>query len=413
MLTEQTNSELGRHLLTIRGVQFIFGAQGDPFALLLRAGDDDPLAHGERARELGLHRSSIGAWVTASREVGARILGDHRFSARHEGQGPQHHPGVDVWENPQLCHVVPLDDAFLNLDPAEYDRLAAVAAPLLGTEAVESRRGEAEKAHREVLEGVGDEFDLYHDFAVPAVTRSVADLLGIPDDRRALLSRLHTDLAPALDAGNCPQQLPVTRALLSAVGELRAELESLTRSGAAAGLAGLPRPDAVAAGVLAVVVGIEASATALCNAVETLLDHPAHWERLHRDPGLVDATAHECLRFAPPLHFESRIAREETELAGQTIEAGARVVVLLDAANRDPEAFTDPGTFDPHRTDGARQLSLPGGPADAVTGALVRSQMRAALVALAGARPGLRRTDRVLRRMRSAQLRGVLRFPVA
>ncbi|MGW0815727.1 cytochrome P450 family protein [Streptomyces viridiviolaceus] len=416
MLTEQTNSELGRHLLTIRGVQFIFGAQGDPFARILRAGEDDPLGHGARARELGLHESSVGAWVTAGRDLGARILADPRFSPRHAEEGPQHHPGVDVWENPLLCHVVPLDDAHLNRDPDDYRRLAEAATELLGAERLDARRPEIERIWREVLAGTGERFDLYRDFAVPAALRVVADLLDLPAGTRERLPELHAGLATALDAGQCPQQLATARALLDAVSQLSAELTGPGGEVRARGLAGLAAAtpeEAAAIGALAVVVGVEVTATAVCNAVETLLEHDGQWERLAQDPAGVPAAVREALRLAPPVRFESRIAREEVELDGKTIGAGRRVVVLVDAANRDPEAFADPDAFDPGRGDGDRQLTLLGGPAAPVTEALVRVQTEAAIRVLTEVRPGLRPAADVLRRMRSAVLNGVLRFPVA
>ncbi|MFD5129012.1 cytochrome P450 family protein [Streptomyces olindensis] len=416
MLTDQTNSELGRHLLTIRGVQFIFGAQGDPFAMILRAGDDDPFDHGARAREQGLHESSIGAWVTAHRELGARILGDERFSPRHAEEGPQAHPGVDVWDNPLLCHVVPLDDAQLNRDPADYRALARAAAPLLSAEALAARLPEIEAAYRQALAATGERFDLYRDVAVPAALRVVADVLGLPEETRQRLPELHAGLATALDAGHCPQQLAAARALFTAVTDLSTELTRLVGSGRATGLAaldGVSPEDAVAVGTLAVVVGVEVTATAVCNAVRVLLDHREEWERIGREPERAGAAVREALRLAPPLRFESRIAREQAEFDGKTVEEGRRVVVLVDAANRDPEAFADPDAFVPGRADGDRSLTLLGGPAAPVTEALVRLQTEAAVRVLAELRPGLRTGAEVLHRMRSAVLRGVLRFPVA
>lgn len=48
-----TDSELGRVLLTLRGLHWIIGTKGDPYALLLRAVGDDPHRLGQRARDRG------------------------------------------------------------------------------------------------------------------------------------------------------------------------------------------------------------------------------------------------------------------------------------------------------------------------------------------------------------------------
>ncbi|MFD0549697.1 cytochrome P450 [Streptomyces rectiviolaceus] len=241
-------------------------------------------------------------------------------------------------------------------------------------------------------------------------------MLGLPAESRERIAERHEGLAAALDAGQCPQQLTTARALLEAVDGVSSELSGLVADGRATGLAaltGVPKEDAAAIGVLAVVVGIEVTATALCNTVETLLENPAAWDRIRQDPALVEAGVREALRCAPPLRFESRIAREQVEFDGQTIEEGKRVVVLVDAANRDPESFDDPNAFDLDRADGERQLTLLGGAAAPVTAPLVRIQTEAALRVLTEARPGLRRNAEVLRRMRSAVLGGILRFSVS
>ncbi|MCE7079550.1 cytochrome P450 [Streptomyces sp. ST2-7A] len=162
-----------------------------------------------------------------------------------------------------------------------------------------------------------------------------------------------------------------------------------------AGLTGVSPQDAVAVGVLAVVVGVEVTATAVCNAVRVILDQPGQWERIGREPGLVDAAVREALRLVPPLRFDSRIVRERVELDGKTIEEGRRVVVLIDAANRDPDAFADPNMFDPGRADGDRALMPLGGVAAPVAETLVWIQTQAAIRVLTELRPGLHMTAEV------------------
>jgi glycosyltransferase auxiliary protein len=414
MLAERTDSDLGRHLLTIRGVQFIFGAQSDPLAVILRAGAEDPLVHGERARALGLHQSPIGAWVIAARDLGEQVLADERFGVRHpDGEDPQHHPGIDVWSNPLLCHVVPLDDAFVNLAAADYRRLAAAADRTLSATALRARGTEFADLHRAVLGELPGSFDLYRDFAVPAATRTVVAALGLPPECTDDLLKLHAGLACVLDAGQVPAQLATARRLLESVEEGRELIRSLLDVHPDTPLAGLAPEDAFAVGVLALTAAIELSATAIGNTVEALLANPEQWRLVRDDAALVPAAVSEAFRFSPPQRIENRIATVDIELADQRVEAGQRVVVLVDAANRDPAAFDEPNRFRIDRPDAARQITRPGGAADPVFGALVRLQAETAVSVLAADRPELSPAGEPLRRIRSAVLRGFLTFPVA
>ena len=54
----------------------------------------------------------------------------------------------------------------------------------------------------------------------------------------------------------------------------------------------------------------------------------------------------ESLRFAPPAQMIMRQPSEDVEVSGGTIPAGATVVCLIAAANRDPRKYSDPDRFD-------------------------------------------------------------------
>ncbi|HKD96540.1 MAG TPA: cytochrome P450, partial [Micromonosporaceae bacterium] len=66
---------------------------------------------------------------------------------------------------------------------------------------------------------------------------------------------------------------------------------------------------------------------------------------------LAPAYIEEMLRLEGPIHFMIRWSSADTEVAGVSIPAGSRILVLLAAGNRDPARFPDPDTFNPGRTD--------------------------------------------------------------
>jgi cytochrome P450 len=92
--------------------------------------------------------------------------------------------------------------------------------------------------------------------------------------------------------------------------------------------------------------GVETTDRALSSLLSLLWQHPDQWELLRERRDLLKAACAEGLRFSPPVHALSRGCQVDTELGGQPIRAGERVVVLMGAANRDPAVFADPDHFD-------------------------------------------------------------------
>ncbi|MEV7562013.1 cytochrome P450, cyclodipeptide synthase-associated [Streptomyces sp. NPDC089795] len=82
-----------------------------------------------------------------------------------------------------------------------------------------------------------------------------------------------------------------------------------------------------------------------------LIDHPEQLAQVRRDPELLGAAIAETLRYTPPVQLIPRQAKEDAVFAGTTVPAGAIVFCMIGAANRDPDAFTAPDTFDIHRPD--------------------------------------------------------------
>ncbi|EDY42547.2 P450-derived glycosyltransferase activator [Streptomyces sp. SPB074] len=419
----QTDSELGRHLLTARGFHWIYGTSGDPYALTLRAESDDPVELGRRVRESAtpLWRSAAGAFVTGRHAVGAAALADPRLSLRHADlPGSQRHVFSDAWSNPLLCHVTALDRAFLHAAGADHDRWRRAAAPALDAVA-EGRRAGAEQPHAKRADGLGASFDLMADYSRPAAIDAAAALLGVPEAEQSRLARTCADLGVALDAVLCPQPLVVTRRLTEAVEDLRDLLgglvaarraepgDDLLGTVLAADPSGSGARDALAVGVLTAAVGVEFTAGLINNTVQALLAHPVQWALLGENPDLTPAAVEEALRYAPPVRLESRIAAEDLTLAGQDVPAGSQVVVHVGAANRDPEVFLAPDHFDITRAPGRDGLSL-SGPHTALFGAFARFHAGSAVRALRERHPRLAPAEGVRRRMRSPVLGGVLRW---
>lgn len=115
----------------------------------------------------------------------------------------------------------------------------------------------------------------------------------------------------------------------------------------------------------------------LGNGLIPLLARQDLVDRVRADADVASSCVEEILRYDSPVQLLSRIVGEDTELAGVPLTAGGTVLVLIGAANRDPNKHADPGVFDPDRTDLGHQ-SFGGGAYFCLGAALSRLEGRLA-----------------------------------
>ncbi|MFF4293599.1 cytochrome P450, cyclodipeptide synthase-associated [Streptomyces vinaceus] len=114
---------------------------------------------------------------------------------------------------------------------------------------------------------------------------------------------------------------------------------------------GMSDRDVTALIINVLVAAAEPADKTLALLFKHLIDHPEQLADVRRDPGLLGAAIAETLRFTPPVQLIPRQAEQDAVFADTTVPAGATVYCMIGAANRDPGAFTDPDSFDIHRTD--------------------------------------------------------------
>ncbi|MFG2335710.1 P450-derived glycosyltransferase activator [Streptomyces yangpuensis] len=378
--------ELGRRLQRANGEVWLQQVKGDPYADLLRGHAEDPRPAQERIRALGpLWRSATGAWVTADHALAAELLG---------GTWP-HRPLTD-----EEAHV-PVHDAGLDGDAAHYRRLHGQVQEALAPAAVES-------VCERVVGGLGADFDLVTDLAEVVPVHLLAAALGPAGADRRELSRACAAAGVVLDGLLCPQPLDTTRRAAAAVGRLRALLAT-PRTGSGTG----PGDAADAGGqheaaLLLATAGVRTAARLITGAVLAVTDHPGEWARLADDPGHAALVVAEVLRHDPPVQIHPAVALADARFAGQCVRAGERVVVLVAAANRDPEVFDEPDRF----VTGRPAEALVPGLHHRVTRPFARAQAEAVLRALAAAGPRPRRNAGGLRSRRSPVTRHLLGCPL-
>jgi cholest-4-en-3-one 26-monooxygenase len=98
--------------------------------------------------------------------------------------------------------------------------------------------------------------------------------------------------------------------------------------------------------LLLAVAGNETTRNAISGGLLALMEHRSQWERLRRNPRLLDTAVDEIVRWVSPVMYFRRTASEDTVLGGIEIGAGDKVVMWYPSANRDETVFASPDVFD-------------------------------------------------------------------
>jgi cytochrome P450 len=155
--------------------------------------------------------------------------------------------------------------------------------------------------------------------------------------------------------------------------------------------------------------GHETTTNLIGNATLALADHPDQADWLREDGARVEAAVEELLRFDSPVQAVTRVATEQTRLGDRDVAAGDPLLVLVGAANRDPDRFEDPDRLDLTRDEG-RHLSFGLGPHFCLGAPLARLEGAIALRALLRRFPELRVAESGTQRSSTLALRGLSRL---
>jgi cytochrome P450 len=138
-----------------------------------------------------------------------------------------------------------------------------------------------------------------------------------------------------------------------------------------------------------IVGGLQATTDLIALSLWAILSHPEQLEDVRDDPKLVDRAIEEAARWHSPVGTSTRQTTRDTELAGVKLERGALVAAVLASANRDEHNWTDPDTYDLHRSEGGH-LAFSTGPHLCIGARLARYETRTAWRVLLDRLPGLR-----------------------
>ncbi|MER8186908.1 cytochrome P450, cyclodipeptide synthase-associated [Kitasatospora sp. NPDC094015] len=205
--------------------------------------------------------------------------------------------------------------------------------------------------------------DLVNDLGRPLAVRVTLDVLGLDRRDRELVAGWHAGVAEFITSITLTPER--RRHCLDSAEQLEAYLRPVIQErrrrpgddlisqlcGAEYDGVALTDREVTALVLNVLVAATEPADKTLALLFKHLIDHPEQLAAVRREPALLAAAIAETLRYTPPVQLIPRRAEQDVAFAGTTVPAGATVFCLIGAANRDPEAFAAPDTFDLHRPD--------------------------------------------------------------
>jgi len=252
---------------------------------------------------------------------------------------------------------------FIGMDPPKHDRLKA----LFQAGFTPRRIAAHEDAIRAIAINVLDRLDgretcdLVSDVAQPVVSRVIGSFMGISEEDDAIWARLMNstlgaadpDLNPDGFEGAIEKDLPEIfercRQLIAARQENPTEdLTSVLVHSEVDGEK-LEEHEIVMGFFLLVAAGNDSTKATYCSGMRALLEDREQMQLLLDDPALIPDAVEESLRMFPAFAHFRRTATCDTELHGQKIREGEKVVMWYVSSNRDETRYEDPDRFDLRR----------------------------------------------------------------
>jgi hypothetical protein len=317
--------------------------QADPFPLLRRLREEDPI-----------HRSELG-WVLTRYDDVAAALRNQSFGAAFDREAGR----TQLGDGAAFAYV---SRRIHNFDPPDHTRLRSLL-----TKAFTVRRVEALRPHIQVIaDNLLDRidgtktFDVLGVLAHPLPSLVICEMLGVPEADRPLFSRWTEDIAFLLLPPVPPDRLHTGEAaaadfmtyVRALIEERRARPEEdLLSALLTAEEHGdrLTIDELIANVVFLFSAGHQTTRDLVGNGLLALLRQADQKSRVAADPSSLPALVEECLRYDPSVTATPRRAREDTVIAGVRIAAGDRLILSISGANRDPARFPDPDRFDVDR----------------------------------------------------------------
>ncbi|MEN9925067.1 MAG: hypothetical protein RL268_1193 [Pseudomonadota bacterium] len=277
---------------------------------------------------------------------------------------------------------------FIAQDPPIHTAQRRVIAPAFSPSQMLKLDAAVKARTKELMDGLplGETFDWVERVSIPQTLGMLCILFDMPFDEWRDIKRW-SDWASGVSAENLTDEYRAQ--FLMQMGEMLArfdrELEDrrgkpptddlLSRMVHSEAMGHMEPMERIANIALLIVGGNDTTRNSMSALVEAFDKYPEQFDRLRADPSLIPNAAQEIIRWQSPVTHMRRTALEDTQLGGQTIRKGEKVVMWYISANRDEKMFPDAERFDVGRENARRHLSFGHGIHRCVGAKLAESQI--------------------------------------
>jgi cytochrome P450 len=249
--------------------------------------------------------------------------------------------------------------SFIRMDPPKHTQQRRVVAPVVATANLNNLEPTIRERTARVLDDLprGETFDWVARVSIELTTMMLATLFDFPlEDRRLLTWWSDVAIANVRDPdapvhSEAERFAELTR-MAECMGRLWAQraaeppkfdLLSMLAHGQAT--RDMPLREFMGTLGLLIVGGNDTTRNTMSGGLLALHRHPDQWAKLRHDRALLPGFVQETIRWQTPVIHMRRTARTDTELGGQHIRAGDKVVMWYISGNRDEDVIADPEGF--------------------------------------------------------------------
>ncbi|MDC6180036.1 cytochrome P450 [Ralstonia solanacearum] len=272
-------------------------------------------------------------------------------------------------EGPNMPLFQGFSRMFLLINPPAHTRLRSMMMQAFNARQIESMRELATVTAHQLIDAFEQKrsADLVAEFAFPLPVRIICQMLDIDIDDAMVLGAAASKLAKVFDpAPMSAGELVETSAAYEELAQYFTKVIEARRAQSGTDLISmllrveedghkLTHDEIVSNVILLFMAGHETTSNMIGNALIALHRNPQQLDLLKRDPSRMPNAVLECLRYDGSVQVTIRAAMEDVEVEGEVVPRGTTVFLMLGAANRDSDQFTEPDRLDIGRQDGRLQ----------------------------------------------------------
>ena len=403
-------------MVAIHDDMFTADVIADPYTYYGRLREEDPV-HWNALYDLWvLTRHDDVVWMTRHHELFSSAV------FRNDPRPP--YPAIDESDLGLYEYVRNYQaDQFIQHDRPDHLEMRKVVHSYFTPRSMEAWRPFVQNAIKELLDAAEEKghMDVMKDLATPLPVLVIAQMMGVPAadrphvrelaEKLLYIGRGEYDRMPMLTAGMQGMIDYVSPLVDERIVNPGDDFISVLAQGEKRGV--FTRHQVLVNTSLLLLAGHETTINLLCNGTLAFLNHPDQWALFKQDPAdQAKRATEECLRYDAPVKSIQRIASQDVEMRGKVLRKDDRIRWFITPANRDPEVFAQPDTFDITR-DPNPHVAFGSGVHHCLGATLARVEGQEVFKALAERFPALHLETEELTYQPSITFRSLKALPVA